>query len=148
VKLLTCSSAIALDCSIPVWWNFSGNLLIVKLVGPYINDQLYQAFAEALASSEWPADAAVLCDVRYAQDAISPAVIPERVQFVFDAIRGKVARYVILTEPGCMLLTAESVVRQLTALGMETRHFTNLEQAVAWLRSTKSGLKTGGLAAA
>jgi hypothetical protein len=64
-------------------------------------------------------------------------LIPERVQFVFDAIRGKVARFAMLTAPGSRLATAEAVIRQLTALGLESRHFTRLEDALAWLKSGK-----------
>lgn len=119
----------------PVYWNFDGNILVVKLIAEYTTEQLFQAFTEALASNAWPDDARALCDVRYAVNAILPEVINDRVQFVFDALQGKVSRYAMLTAPDSMLRIADLVVRQLTALGMETRHFTNLADALRWLRS-------------
>ncbi len=121
----------------PVLWNFDGNVLVVKIIGSHTTADISRAFTEAM--SECPTGATLLVDIRSAFISISPDVLNERVRLISDSIRGKIPRYAIVTIPQGMVSLAESAAAQLMALGIDTRYFTRMEDAFAWLKSPASG---------
>jgi hypothetical protein len=121
----------------PILWNFDGKVLVVKIIGSHTTEDISRAFTEAMI--ECPTGATLLVDIRSAFISISPDGLRERVQLIFDSIRGKISRYAIVSKPQGMVSLAESAAVQLTALGMDTRYFTRMEDAFAWLESPASG---------
>jgi hypothetical protein len=119
----------------PVVWKLQGKLLVVKLVASYTTEQLFQAFGEAIASPECQVGTALLVDARSAIDYITPTVLSDRVQFVFDSIRSRISRCAIAGSPPYVATFAEASIRQLQALGMDARAFTDIRDARAWLES-------------
>lgn len=117
----------------PVLWNFDGNVLVVKIIGSHTTEDISRAFTEAM--SECPTGATMLVDIRSAFITVSTEALRERVRLIFDSIRGKISRYAIVTKPQGMASLAESAAVQLAALGMDTRYFTRMEDAFAWLES-------------
>ena len=121
----------------PVLWNFHGNVLVVKIIGSHTTSDISRAFTEAMI--ECPTGATLLVDIRSAFISISPDVLNERVRLISDSIRGKISRYAIVTMPQGMVSLAESAAVQLMALGIDTRYFTRMDDAFAWLESPVSG---------
>jgi hypothetical protein len=121
----------------PILWNFDGKVLVVKIIGSHTTEDISRAFTEAMI--ECPTGATLLVDIRSAFISISPDGLRERVQLIFDSIRGKISRYAIVSKPQGMVSLAESAAVRLTALGMDTRYFTRMEDAFAWLESPASG---------
>ncbi len=121
----------------PVLWNFDGNVLVVKIIGSHTTEDISRAFTEAMI--ECRTGATMLVDIRSAFITVSPDGLRERVQLIFDSIRGKISRYAIVTKPQGMVSLAESAAVQLIALGIDTRYFTRMEDAFAWLESPASG---------
>lgn len=121
----------------PVLWNLDGNVLVVKIIGSHTTEDISRAFTEAM--TECPTGATLLVDIRSAFISVSPDVLSERVRLIFDSIRGRISRYAIVTKPQGMMSLAESAAVQLMALGIDTRYFTRMEDAFAWLKSPASG---------
>jgi hypothetical protein len=123
----------------PVFWEFQGDVLVVKFVDGYSSEQVYQAFTEAVGSSEYRTAATLLMDARSAFDYLSPETVRERIQFMFDSVRSKISRCAIVTTPHSMVMLAESAADQFTAMGMHTSVFTRIEDGFAWLKSLTEG---------
>src|SRR6266849_4460905 len=121
----------------PVLWNLDGNVMVVKIIGRHTTEDISRAFTEAM--TECPTGATLLVDIRSAFISVSPDVLSERVRLIFDSIRGRISRYAIVTKPQGMMSLAESAAVQLMALGIDTRYFTRMEDAFAWLESPVSG---------
>lgn len=121
----------------PVLWNFDGNVVVVKIIGSHTTEDISRAFSEAMSGC--PTGATMLVDIRSAFIIVSTDGLRERVQLIFDSIRGKISRYAIVTKPQGMERLAGSAAVQLAALGMDTRYFTRMEDAFAWLKSPASG---------
>ena len=121
----------------PILWNFDGNVLMVKIIGSHTTEDISRAFTEAMI--ECPTGATMLVDIRSAFITLPPGVLRERVQLIFDSIRGKISRYAIVTKPQGMVSLAESAAVRLAGLGVDTRIFTGIEDALAWLESPATG---------
>jgi SpoIIAA-like len=119
----------------PVVWDLQNEILVVKFIIKYTDEQIVQAFTEALASAEYRTCETLLIDARSAFDHVTPGALRERVRFMFDAIQSQVSRCAIVSTPDYMVSLVESKASQFRALGMDAQAFTSIEDAFAWLKS-------------
>jgi stage II sporulation SpoAA-like protein len=119
----------------PVAWGFRGLVLTLSVIGVVTNEEIEQAFDEAVANAPSRSDLRLLWDARATLTPVSSDDMTWRFKLVSAlAARGILSRAALLVRSDQLtLLELARAQLQKTLPAIESEVFTDLPEALAWL---------------
>jgi hypothetical protein len=118
----------------PVTWTIRDEFIVLGLIGDHSTEELKQAGTAAFASPEFRPGMSIVVDARSSFNDASHEDMQSRMEWLVSLRTKGISRHCAVVGTKDRIGMTMLIAARANALGMKVRVFTNLEEALSWLR--------------